>query len=326
MTASLDSASETLWHVVAPVYRDFLLEDGLLDEPFDLGHGVTLQRKPAWFGAEAIPDSLGYFEKKRAGEAGLSLTVERRSDQMGPDREQQESDRSTLRSAETAVWITSGIRLRYDLTILVEPPGPEGKRRDKGWTVLPSAGPSVMSEDLLTEEHLRTARALLDVLTKLSEGERRGPLWVAVRMAALASHQYHADIAFTLMWVGLEALFGPDDPGETAHQVAERIALVLESEPGAARDLYRAVKKSYGRRSKVIHGRADGLLKKETEKEREEARTEFTQTRLWLRRAICRIALDEKMREVFSGRGRSDYLAELAFGATLPTKPDGDEG
>ena len=145
-------------------------------------------------------------------------------------------------------------------------------------------------------------------------------------MAALASDQHHADIAFTLMWVGLEALFGPDDPGETAHQVAERIALVLESEPGAARSLFRAVKKSYGRRSTVIHGRADGLLKKGTEQEREEAQKEFLETRLWLRRAICRIALDEKLREVFVGGKRNGYLAELPFGASSPIKQESDEG
>jgi hypothetical protein len=325
MTAPLDDNVAALWHVVAPIYRDFPLEDGLLEESFDLGHGVALQPRPAWFGAEAIPTWLGYFEKRRVEEAGILLTVERRSEPPGPGREQEESDRSTLRSAEIAVWIASGIRLRHDLTILVEPPGADGKRRFKSWTVLPSVGPSVMREDPLTAAHLRDARALLDVLSRLGEGERRGPLWVAVRMAALASDQHHADIAFTLMWVGLEALFGPEDPGETAHQIAERIALVLESEPSAARSLYQAVKKSYSRRSKVIHGRADGLLKKDTEKEREQAREEFIQTRLWLRRAICRIALDEKTREVFAGRGRDDFLAELAFGATAPAEA-GNEG
>ncbi len=119
------------------------------------------------------------------------------------------------------------------------------------------------------------------------------------------------------MWVGLEALFGPDSSGETIHQLAERIALFLEDDISAARALYRAIKRTYGRRSKVIHGRADGLLRSDTERERVEAMQEFFQTAEWLRRAIKRIALDPEIRRVFASAGRDQYLAELPFGRAL---------
>lgn len=307
---------EATWHLVGPVARDFKLDEGVLDQAFDLGHGIVLARRPDWFGSEAIPTWLGYFERQRAENAALVLLAECRAGLRGPGPKQQEDDKSKLRSAQVAVWIASGIRLRYDVTIVVEPVGSDGKRRFKSWTVLPADLARMDVEQVLTHAHLAEARDLLHVLLELTEGEHRGPLWVALRMGALASDQYHADIAFTLMWVGLEALFGPDSSGETIHQLAERIAFFLESDASAARALYRAVKKAYGRRSKVIHGRADGLLKKDTEREHEESRQDFFQTAEWLRRAIRRIALDPEIRPVFAGAGRDQYLAELPFGRT----------
>lgn len=325
MIAAQSATDVKPWHMVAPVAMDFRLDDGVLDAPFDMGHGVTLQRRPAWFGEEAIPTWLGYFEKKRVDEARLVLTVECPADSRGPGDVEQERDRSSLRSAQVGVWVASGIRLRYDVTIVVEPVGPDGKRRFKSWTVLPPDQRRQDAPEPLTLAHLEEARRLLLVIAELSQGERRGPLWVALRMGALASDQYHADIAFTLMWVGLEALFGPDSPGETVHQVAERMALFLETDAAAASSLYRAVKKSYGRRSSVIHGRADGLLKKRTEKERDEAQEDFFETSGWLRRAIRRIALDEKMREIFAGKGRDAYLSGLPFGSEPRTDRASEE-
>jgi hypothetical protein len=58
----------------------------------------------------------------------------------------------------------------------------------------------------------------------------------------------------------LEALFSGEDTTELAHRLSERVAVFLESEPGARVGLYRNLKRAYAIRSKCVHGAAPGKV------------------------------------------------------------------
>jgi len=308
-------AEQQTWHTVAPVYTKFFDEAAVSITGVELGHQVRLQPKPTWFEEDGLPPWIGYFQKRRLVEQGwLAFVVERRVGSKGPTEEQQREDKRKIQLAQIALWLTSGIRLDYDHVFLVEPPGnflpKPSVRQCKSWqSLLTVAHPDQVRELQLESEHVDRAKALLDVLLKLSQDD--GVLWIALRMASFVADERQGDIALTLCWVALEALFSPNDPGETSYQTSLRLALFLEPDRDKARALYRRVKESYTMRSKVVHGRMSGLVKKETDTEKAEAL--FWETVGWFRESTCRIALSETDREVFKSKGRDDYLLELPF-------------
>jgi hypothetical protein len=83
-------------------------------------------------------------------------------------------------------------------------------------------------------------------------------------------------------WIALEALFTGGDSSETSYRSALRIAAYVSRSGDEARALYRDVKKSYGLRSRLVHG---AHVKGDVEPVAE-------QTREWLRRALIRALLD----------------------------------
>lgn len=52
----------------------------------------------------------------------------------------------------------------------------------------------------------------------------------------------------------MESLFGPEDGGEIAYRLSQRIAFFLESDRGSAQKTYALAKDCYKVRSKLVHG------------------------------------------------------------------------
>ena len=81
-------------------------------------------------------------------------------------------------------------------------------------------------------------------------------VWTAMRALWAALTTTEADIRYSLLWIVLEALFGDEgNSGEITHKLAERIALFLTNTADEARELYHKTKKSYQKRSIIVHGR-----------------------------------------------------------------------
>jgi hypothetical protein len=66
------------------------------------------------------------------------------------------------------------------------------------------------------------------------------------------------------MWIVLESLFGASELLETTHQLAQRIAVFLETDVAQREKVYRQVKKAYGYRSRVAHGTSASIGEKES--------------------------------------------------------------
>jgi hypothetical protein len=72
------------------------------------------------------------------------------------------------------------------------------------------------------------------------------------------------DQAYTSLSVAVEALVSTQPDGEISHQLAERIACLLATPESKPIQIYRRVKRLYGTRSDIVHGR--GLDKEDRKK------------------------------------------------------------
>ena len=79
---------------------------------------------------------------------------------------------------------------------------------------------------------------------------------IAVAMASLWSSLCtpYPEQAYVSLSVALEALLSTQN-SEVTHQLAERVAVLLGTEAQKPSDLYRRVKRLYGTRSDIVHGR-----------------------------------------------------------------------
>lgn len=314
MSEEAEGVRDETWLEIAPVYTRFPTEAGLLDEPFSFGDGLTFQKLPKWFAENSIPDWLAFMEKDRLRHADVCFVAARPAGPGGPGQEASEEDAGKIHLARFSIWLVTGLRLHYDHIIRVEPPRGGTVGTHAGWRRLSWTSPLLFPcKTLLTRVHLEEARALQSVF---SLGLRQeGALWTATRMANLASAEFQGDVAFLLYWVGLEALFAPDDAGETVYKTSLSIAHFLEPDRKKARLLFDRVKASYGLRSKVVHGRRAGLASKKEPEKMKEAIALFKETATWLRTALRRIALSEELRARFSAKKeRERYLQDLHFG------------
>lgn len=76
----------------------------------------------------------------------------------------------------------------------------------------------------------------------------------AVMMLDTARTQYHLPSRIAFYVPMFEALFVAKSEGEIAHQVSEKVAFYLESEPNAIKNIYDTIKDAYTIRSKFFHG------------------------------------------------------------------------
>ena len=116
-----------------------------------------------------------------------------------------------------------------------------------------------------------------------------------------------------MRWCTVSPLYWPDQPGETSHRLAERLALFLAQRGAEARDLYQDVKKGYGLRSKIVHGMRGIGGKGGKGLDPETGDRHLHEVQEWLRESLCRILLCKASLETFSGKGRDRFLNELAF-------------
>ena len=119
---------------------------------------------------------------------------------------------------------------------------------------------------------------------------------LAVECIATHQHQYSNRMMVATLWAGLEAIFGIKS--ELTFRLAMCVAVVLEP-PGVNRlELFRAVKKMYGFRSKAVHGEVlkDGEITKHV-----------LDVRAILSRVLCKIIENKQM---YSEK----IMEELIFG------------
>jgi len=295
---------------ITPAYED---HGGLFDQPFEMDGGVFLGRAPEWLKDEQITNGMRADEKEDAREASLALWTEK---DLTPGLEQP-APFAALLFANFALWLAEPTGIGF--SFIVDTTWYGSQMRYFSFHNLRGIFPHVnYMHDEIAEAELQVAREihgrLIDVEFRKTQG-----LWTAVRTCWLAMIQRDEDwdVRYLFQWVALEALFGPENPGETVHQISERLALFLaEQGVRGAKELYRTAKRCYAWRSKLIHGRS---MEKLTDAESTEISYETdTLIRLSLRHIL---AGEDRIATFASEKRRNQYFQELMLGPRIPQVP-----
>ncbi|HEY8591911.1 MAG TPA: hypothetical protein VIL42_03490 [Sphingomicrobium sp.] len=102
----------------------------------------------------------------------------------------------------------------------------------------------------VTNEQLTWARASRRRFNSLISDERFG---VAMRYFGNSHYLFDVESRVMLLWAGIEALLAVD--AEQSRRIALYCALMLDEDSAAKARYYDAVKKAYGVRSRVVHGK-----------------------------------------------------------------------
>jgi hypothetical protein len=280
--------------------------------PFDLGNGVQLEATPASLKDKKLYEHIDPFRRELIEESKWSLIIRYPASSFGdPDldwkgdkpRGKQDVAQEKIIFAQIALWLTkpAGMGSGFQIDIQQEDDG-SWIWRNFGYTE-PCLPTKTDQENQFSAADL-TRAAQLNL--RVAALPRSGPAWTAATIYLRGLREIPWDLRFTLMWIAMEALFGPDDARETSFRLCQRITLFLESRGEKAKILFRELLKSYGSRSKAVHGmRFKGI-------DQDKAEAQMVGIETCLRRSLTKI-LESKITAIISETGREDYLDNLAL-------------
>ena len=111
-------------------------------------------------------------------------------------------------------------------------------------------------------------------------------------------------IRYSLFWIALEALFGPEDAREITYRLSQRVAFFLGHDRADVKGLFSLTKKGYAYRSKIVHGRW---------KEDAGSESQMAEAEDLVRRSLVRVLEDQELIKTFSGKTRESFLDDLVF-------------
>jgi hypothetical protein len=156
-------------------------------------------------------------------------------------------------------------------------------------------------ETALSLDDITLAQKLHSSLVQIP---RQNAIWTAIRAAWFALHMNAEEIRYSLWWIALEALFGPEDARETTYRLSQRIGFFLGGDRTAARELFAKALKGYAFRSKVVHGRW---------KENPDSDVFMAEAEAFVRRSMNRILQSAELTKMFLEKSREAYLDDLVF-------------
>ena len=296
------------WHTVVPL-SNLELPEGMKVE---FAEGVVLGPKPDWVLKEKMIENCGKWDRTAVEEASAALTVVYEAASFGdPDPDWPGPGRRSIQNtkydlcllANLALWISRPSPASFRVLLHAPKFGEEPMAQHVACGISPILCHPNDTGTRLTAEDLAVAARLHESLVSAF---RKGSIWNAARSISAALQLNREDGRYLFFWVALEALFGPDSPGETTHKISQRIAFFLEKDRAKAKGVFMAAKKGYGFRSKIAHG---GW------KEDEDGLTRMAEVEALVRRALLKILSDEELVKTFTAKGekREAFLADLVF-------------
>jgi len=285
--------------VITDEYED--AHGALSCNPFEIGDGIVIARTPDFLKHGEVVRDLGWPIKDCVEQAKFAFIKEYEADGLGAEHDEALSH---IRDCNLALWIAqpSRIGFRYEVNLLfVE--SDEPFRQHIGLCEPMLCSPSDACNSLTIDDLLKAK----DMYKNMPQ---EGSVRTAILALARALTESNWATRYLVLWIGLEALFGPDDAREMTHRIAERIAMFNGSGlPGADRKtIYRQVKDCYGWRSKIVHGLKLGSLTPQKSGELRDTSERF------IRDALTHILLDPAILTEINGSRREQYLDELVFG------------
>ncbi len=295
------------------VLTEAICPDELVAEPVAFGGGVVLERIPAW--VQSVEATLldGWTALQRVKDAKLVFRIEYEADALhSPDPDWKgQTPRSIQQVVDEKIWL-AGVALwivvptGWSVGHLYhfQEKGDAMSRRSTG----PANKVRVASEhiyDAPTLPQLRQAARYHEAMLAL---DRKGTIWSAVGLLSQALSDDQWIPRYVLVWVTLEALFGPEDSREMRFRLAQRLAFFLGSDREERVRLFRDALRGYDLRSKAVHG---GRLASLTDKDSHER---LVQSEGYARRAMAKVLSDASVAGTFDGGARREqFLDELIF-------------
>lgn len=299
------------WQTVAPVLPEYHDREGVFLQQFPLGSGVSIAPLASFALPEEIAQQTAFRDLAEIRHQQFAFVAEYEAAFFGePDStgtsKQLQAER-LIRLAMLSFWIVRPTGMGFKVVFTAEVD--ESGRHGRGWkTFMPTLVPLASYQRAKVESgDLQFARELFSVLVTLPS---EGTLWVAETMTLKALREYDGANRFILLWIALEALFGPSDGREMTHRLSHRLAFFLGETPEEAKAIFREGKEGYRWRSKIVHGfHVSGMTA-----ERSLALTSFAED--VVRRSMNKILRDARLQAAFeSDSEREKYLDEMAFSA-----------
>ena len=302
------------WCTVGPLLWPNTI-DGM-DLPIVWGEGVQLDVLPEWALEDDVVGVLSLWQRERLEQGSLALIQCYDADALGASdpewkggegRSLQERAEERMHFFILASWLARPLPMTVELIIHASDPGNISRWRIDSISQVGRTEPGPF--DGSGEPGQGSIQQSRELFAAIDGLPRSGPVWIALWTLWIALQEGKpGEVRILLLWIAIEALFGPEDGRKISHRLAQRMASFLAAGGEEAHDLYREIKKGYGLRSKIVHG----MKVKNPDPETGDRRLGEVQG--WLRRSLCRILSCREAVETFSGKGRERFLDEMTFG------------
>lgn len=288
------------WITFAPLEPHWVIPS-TIRLPYDFSEDVTLCRWPTWVKEDDPSDDLrSQLRDKIDSDDPTCIQIKYLASALS--YEQRDATQQIF-LLHLALWLIRGTPLYFDVIAHAE-------HFHAHWITRhivsynPARSLPAYQGASFTLDDLERAKALFHVmLTLQKDGTVRAALTSAMR--ALVEGTW--ELRYLLFWLGLESLFGPNDGREITFRLSQRAALFLETDGGKAEEIFKEIKKSYGWRSKIVHGL------RITKLGQDESLKLLDELEVIVRRSLMAVLSSETIAAVFDGEGREQYLDGLAF-------------
>ena len=311
------------WLTVAPLYGRWPIAPDL-PEAFTFDDCLRLSRVPAWLRDPSFWAALSPVDKRLLTETEFAWFVRwSGDDNREVDRGWAESvgvpplspdfPNKLISLADTAMWLAQPSGATWRVQIDLEVCGPEPTswqlRRTLQWGPLQLLAHEAYRSTPYRQESLDLAKRLYLSLRDLGSDSI---IWPGLRSLRIGLRQEDWPVRFLLIWIALESLFGPMNPGESRYRLAQRAAFFLANDSASAEELAKRLKESYDVRSAIVHG---------FHRERAWKRAEHEEVMGWLldvemlaRAAYVAILSDSALKSTFeSAEERERFLDRAVF-------------
>jgi hypothetical protein len=290
-----------MWYSCGVIIGAWVPDDAILT-PVELAAGVRLERIPAWVKDPRAVEHEGTPTRQAVEEAEVAIVVEYEGTPGVLDKWQQDAEEKIFMTG-IALWLAKPTSWSAGHLLHFQKKGdPQSWRR---------GGPAnrllITPQDASECPNAKDLELATKLLAFLSNLRRDGTIWGAVRLLAMALSAKPWEPRFVLVWIVLEALFGPEDGREITYRISHRIAFFLGSSPDDRRILAGIAKEGYAIRSKVVHGgRVGGLTG-------EESVDLMARCETLVRASLKKLSQFPEIAEKFDSKSREVYLDGIVF-------------
>lgn len=121
--------------------------------------------------------------------------------------------------------------------------------------------PAIHGRESFNAEEINSFKKIWE---KLKQTDKRGH--ISSNRLLYASEKTNSDDKLLDYFVGLESLFLPDSDSELNFRLSLRVAKILESDSSRQKEVFNFMKKMYGKRSNIVHGKNKEIFNEDLQK------------------------------------------------------------